>query len=69
MRAKWLSPYRRTTSKRTDINKKVTSIAVKGLGWGSRFTDEFELQFHSNGVPCHPMKEINERDKDIKDNH
>lgn len=86
MRAKWLSPYRRTTneaphasfntneaprssSEKTDINKEVTSIAVKGSGWGSRFTSEFELQFRSNGIPRHQMKEINRRDKDVKDNH
>jgi hypothetical protein len=35
----------------------------------SRFIDEFKLHFHDNGVPYHPMKEINGRDKDIKDNH
>lgn len=86
MRAKWLSPYRRTTneaphasfntneaphssSEKTDKNKEVTSIAVKGSGWGSRFTSEFELQFRSNGIPRYPMKEINRRDKDVKDNH
>jgi len=86
MRAKWLSPYRRTTneaphaslnineaphssSEKTDINKEVTSIAVKGSGWGSRFTSEFELQFRSNGIPRHQMKEINRRDKVVKDNH
>lgn len=85
MRAKWLSPYKRTTnetpqsfstneaprssSERTDINKEITSIAVRGSGWGSRFTSEFELQFRSNGVPRHPMKEINGRDQDLKDNH
>jgi len=87
MRAKWLSPYKRTinetprssfstneaphsSSERTDINKEVTSIAVKGSGWGSRFTSEFELQFRSNGVPRLPMKENNGgRDRDVKDNH
>lgn len=85
MRAKWLSPYKRTTnetpqssfstneatqssSERTEINKEVTSIAVRGSGWGSRFTSEFELQFRSNGVPRHPMREINGRDQDFKDN-
>jgi hypothetical protein len=35
----------------------------------SRFIDEFKLHFRDNGVPYHPMKEINGRDKDIKDNH
>eukprot|EP01018_Ginkgo_biloba_P021948 Gb_40428 [translate_table: standard] len=69
MRAKWLSPYKRTTNEvphmlteKTDVSREITSIAVKGSGWGSRFTSEFELKFHGSGVLRLPMKEINVRD-------
>ncbi|GLJ33329.1 hypothetical protein SUGI_0670490 [Cryptomeria japonica] len=70
MRAKWLSPYKRTTNEVShnsfsDVNREMTSIAVKGSGWGSRFTSEFELKFRSNnGGPRRPMKEVNGRGGD-----
>ncbi|KAH9288777.1 hypothetical protein KI387_032894, partial [Taxus chinensis] len=70
MRAKWLSPYKRTTNEVahdsvSDVNREITSIAVKGSGWGSRFTSEFELKFRSsNGVLRCPMKEVNGRGGD-----
>lgn len=70
MRAKWLSPYKRTTNEVShnsfsDVNREMTSIAVKGSGWGSRFTSEFELKFRSNnGGARRPMKEVNGRGGD-----
>lgn len=70
MRAKWLSPYKRTTNEVShnsfsDVNREMTSIAVKSSGWGSRFTSEFELKFRSNnGGPRRPMKEVNGRGGD-----